>query len=59
MTATWENKLASCGLVIVIKLTVSQSISCNKISEKQVTLLKGPAGNLDWFGMVKFGLVWF
>ena len=26
---------------------------------KQVTLLKGPAGCLVWFGMVRFGLVWF
>ena len=27
--------------------------------QKQVTLLKGPAGYLAWFGMVRFGLVWF
>ena len=24
-----------------------------------MTLLKGPAGNLAWFGMVRFGLVCF
>ena len=36
-----------------------EAYSYNSEDNKQVILLKGHAGNLAWFGMVRFGFEWF